>query len=182
MIENILDIKILIPAVTSLVAGAWVLKDFLIKRELYPRPKIESGMKIIRSSSGRSDKNIALIWIKIKNSGIARLYIDEGSFFIRHLPYETDFKMMDIGGIPMVDFPIKAVETTHLFPKDWKYSYVDGGGETEYRFTAAIPSSKGIYSIHSKISLRENRSDFIQDVSFYKLQFDNKFEKIRTAD
>jgi hypothetical protein len=179
MMEVFSDPKVLFPTITSIAAGIWILKDFILKRELYPKPKVESGIKSLRISNGRS---VALVWIKVRNSGIARLYIDKAEFFVRHLPRDLEHRTIDIDGVPAIDFPIKAVDTTPLFPPNWKYSYVDGGGETEYRFTVSIPSSPGLYSIHTKIFLRENKSDFIQDITFYKMDFENKFKKVYTSD
>ena len=179
MIEVFSDPKVLFPTITSVAAGIWILKDFLLKRELYPKPKIEPGIKSLRIANGKS---IALIWIRVKNFGIVRLYIDRAEFYVRHLHSDSEHKTISIDGIPTVDFPLKVVDTTPLFPANWKYSYVDGGGETEYRFTVSMPSSPGLYSIHTKVFLREDKSDFIQDITFYKMDLQNKFEKVDTRD
>jgi hypothetical protein len=139
-------------------------------------------MRILRKQKNGNERNIALVWIKVKNSGIPRLYIDQAHFFIRHLPHDSEDREVSISGVPMVEFPVLVAKSTPLFPKKWKYSYVDGGGETEYRFTVGIPSSIGLYSIHTKIFLRESKSDFIQDTTFYKLDSENNFKKIETRD
>jgi hypothetical protein len=182
MIEVFQDPKVFIPTVTSIIAGIWILKDFLIKRELYPKPKIETGMRIIRKQKNGQQRNIALVWIRVKNNGAARLYIDQAHFYVRHLPQDLEDREVNISGVPMIDFPVVVVKSTSLFPEKWKYSYVDGGGETEYRFTVGIPASIGLYSIHTEVSLREKKSDFIQDITFYKLDAENNFKKVETSD
>jgi hypothetical protein len=182
MMEVFNDPKVLIPTLTSVGAAIWIIKDFLLKRELYPKPKIESGMRIIRKQKNRDQRNIALVWIKVKNSGITRLYIDQAHFYVRHLPQDLEDREVSINGVPMVEFPVSAVKPTSLFPEGWKYSYVEGGGESEYRFTVGIPASIGLYSIHTKVFLREKKSDFIQDTTFYKLDAENNFKKVETRD
>ena len=182
MMEVFNDPKVLIPTLTSVGAAIWIIKDFLLKRELYPKPKIESGMRIIRKQKNSDQRNIALIWIRVKNNGVARLYIDRAHFFVRHLPQDSEEREIKISGVTMIEFPIVSVKTTSLFPEKWKYSYVDGGGETEYRFTVGLPASPGLYSICTEISLREKKSDFIQDITFYKLDAENNFKKVETRD
>ena len=179
MMEIFSDPKVLLPTITSFAAGIWILKDFLLKRELYPKPKVESGIKTIRRSNTGL---VAIVWIRVRNNGSARLYFDKAEFFVRHLQFDSEYKIIDIGGIKAVEFPIKAVDKTPLFPPDWQYSYVDGGGEAEYRFTVGITPSPGLYSINTKVFLRENKSDFIQDTTYYNMDSLFKFEKVYTSD
>ncbi len=181
MIEMFYDPKVLIPTVTSVVAGIWILKDFLLRRELYPKPEIESDLQII---SGPDPKGsfLGLVSINVKNSGMVRLYFDRAYFSIRQLEDGVEYTPIGLDEIlTVVDFAQKIVDKSSLFPAKWGYSYVDAGGVNRYKFTVVIPPQAGILSLKTKVFLREKRSDFISDATFFRWDGKEKFKKVKSG-
>ena len=172
--------QVLIPTVTSLVAGAWILKDFLLKREFYPKVKIESSLRTL--SGPDSLGNVAaLLIITVSNSGLKRLYFNHGEFTIRCLPSDEDFSSTNINGVTNLKFGKEIISDAPLFPPHWKYSWVDGGDYAEYYFPILIPPASGILSLKTKIILREKRSDFVEKSFFFTLSKYGTIEKLRSA-
>jgi hypothetical protein len=179
MIEVFYDPKVLIPTVTSLFAGAWILKDFFLKRELYPRPEIESDLQILSGPDSKGNY-LAVGSINIKNTGVARLYFKRAYFSIRLLEDGTDYDPKNIDGVLTVNFPNKLVDQASLFPKNWEYSFVDGGAENRYKFGVIIPPNSGSLFMKVKIFLPEKRSDFISEAAFFRWNGKGGLKKIKS--
>jgi hypothetical protein len=178
MIEIFYDPKVLIPTITSIIAGAWILKDFILKREFYPKVEIDLDLN---TASGPDSKGnyLAIGSIKIKNSGVARLYFKRAYFSVRLLEDGLDYHPKDIEGVLTVNFPNKLVDQASLFPKNWEYSFVDGGAENRYKFGIVIPSYSGSLLMKVKIFLPEKKSDFISEVAFFRWDGKGKLKKIK---
>lgn len=178
MMTEYLTPQVLIPTATSPVAGAWILKDFLLKREFYPKVKIESSLRTL--SGPDSLGNVAaLLIITISNSGLKRLYFNHGEFTIRCLPSGEDFSSTNINGITNLKFGKEIISDAPMFPPHWEYSWVDGGDCAEYYFPILIPPTSGILSLKTKIILREKRSDFVEKSFFFTLSTYGTIEKFK---
>lgn len=177
MIEIFSDPKILFPTVTSVVAGIWILKDFLLKRELYPKPEVIGGIKLLADATDTKNA-IAIATISVKNSGLARLYFDRAEFSIRIIDDQEIPKEISINSMILVDFPLEVCKRRAIFPKVWGYSFVDAGGTSRYKIPILLPQVSGSIVMSVKIHLREKKSDFISDVSFFKWNGKDSLEKI----
>lgn len=174
---NLSNYEVIIPTVTSLIAGLWILKDFLLQRKLYPKIEIKSALKI-NCQKDSSGKLLGFISLKIKNSGDVRFYLDRGLFSIRYMTDGDTYTTIDIGGLKTARFPSIIAKDLPIFPENWKYSYVDSHSETNYNFALPIPDDAKILMLEFAVFFREKRSDFIKDISFYHLTDSGKSKKI----
>jgi hypothetical protein len=181
MIEIFQDPKVLIPTITSFAAGAWILKDFFLKRELYPKPEINTNLQVISGPDGVGNY-LAIASINIKNTGIARLYFKRAYFSVRLLEDGENYLPKNIEGVLTVNFPNKLIDQASLFPKNWEYSFVDGGAENRYKFGLVIPPHSGSIFLKVKIFLPEKRSDFISEASFFSWNGSGSLKKIKSKD
>jgi hypothetical protein len=179
MISQYLTPQVLIPTITSIFTGGWILKDFLLKREFYPKVKIESSLTMLAGPDS-SGNFAALLKICISNQGIKRLYFDHGEFTIRCLPDGEDFSFVSINGVPNINFGKEIISRAPIFPPVWEYSWVEGNDSESYSFTILIPPTSGIISLRTKVDLREKRSDFVGSLDFFILSKSGTIEKIKT--
>lgn len=179
MIADYLTPQIIIPTITSILSGAWIAKDFFLKRDLYPKIKIESSLRTLTAQDSMGNST-SLLTILIKNKGIKRLYFDRGEFSIRCLPNGENLSTINLDGIIAIDFKNEIVSKSPMFPSNWEYSWVDGEDYQEYYFPVLIPPVSGILLLKIRIKLRERRSDFIERSFFFTLSKDGRIEKIKS--
>ena len=172
--EGMFNSTIILSVITSLIGGIWILRNSLLKRELHPKLEISPDLTL-ESEEGA---NFVLIKIKISNHGAVRLYFDRAFFSVSYIKNNDLLKVEADREIPRIKFENKLLEKIPFFPKKWKYSYVEPSSDNHYVFSILIPNDAKYILISSKLFLREEKSDFISNASYFKILASGEVKKL----
>lgn len=175
MIKDFLNPTFLFSVTTSLIGGYWVLKNSILKRDFHPKLEINSDLSL---EINHNDDYFGLIKIKISNRGNVRLYFDRAHFSLSCIKNDELLKFDKNREIPRVMFENKLLEKISLFPRKWKYSYVEPNSSNTYNFSFLFPKEVKYILLTSKIYLKEERSDFISDATYFRVLDSGEIKKL----
>jgi hypothetical protein len=162
---EIIDI---IKTASLVIAGLWVIYNYIWKRERHPKSEFNLDIKFIDK---HGDHLLLEFIANLENKGTVRQYIDVKTFILK-IRYITDddvidnhthLKFKDIN----VDFfhlsfphsvkPDVGAKDIVWLPKEWDYIFVDAGIKQKLSLPLSIPSAAKYILIKSEFKYKNDK-------------------------
>ena len=151
------DILTLCFSMTSALATcAWVIRNWKLQREDFPRIELDCRVRHI----SRSDSNSMVeISADVKNTGKVRHKIRNISYSLRGAVMDEAREGDDVH-LNQVIFPVEIRENQRFFPASWVYSFVDAGSTSTYRNVILVSNDVDIFHLNVRMQYEDEASDF----------------------
>lgn len=149
------DVK-LIASILDLIgwfaAGFWLLRNWKVRREDYP--KIGMSLECKQIYADHCERILEVV-VEVKNEGEVRHIFNDLSFTI-----DGSKSLRGSQGSSLLPFQVDLHKDVRLFPRSWEYSFVDAGQTSTYKRLVKIPSSFKLLRCVAKMKYRDAESDF----------------------
>ena len=141
---------------TNLVTAGWLVRNWLRRREDYPKIDLNCGVKLIHRDTTHS---LVEVWCEIVNTGSVRHKYRKLTYSLRG--HEgTGLQSAGETGIGEMEFPVVIRERQRFFPHTWVYSFADAGVTSRHRQVIVIPNKAKVLSLRCRMGYDDLESDF----------------------
>lgn len=142
--------------VTNLVTASWLIRNWLRRREDYPKIDLNCGVKLIHRDSAHS---LVEVWCEIVNTGAVRHKYRKLIYSLRGHD-GAGLGGAGATGMGEMEFPIAIRDRQRFFPLTWVYGFADAGVTSRHRQVIVIPNDAKVLSLRCRMGYEDLESDF----------------------
>jgi hypothetical protein len=131
-------------------AGFWFLRGWWIRRDDFPKIRMEASMQTLYAIDGTRLVEVA---VTVHNGGEVRHTFTDLVYHVTG--YEVESLNREI-----FTTPVSIVTGKRMFPAVWEYSFVDAGQSSTYRKMVRIPPGVKVIRLEAIMSYSDPESDF----------------------
>jgi hypothetical protein len=150
-IETLKNISSALDIVGWFAAGFWLLRNWKLRREDYP--KIGMSVECVDIYADKTERILEVV-VSIKNEGEVRHKFRDLTFTI------AGSKSKSSSSTNLLPFQITAAKDIKLIPSSWEYSFVDSGQVSTYKRLVTIPPDLKVVRCVAKMMYEDPESDF----------------------
>ncbi len=142
--------------ITNLFTAGWLIRNWLRRREDYPKIDLNCGVKLIYRDTTHS---LAEVWCEIVNTGSVRHKYRKLTYNLRgHVG--SGMEDTNLTTMGEMEFPIIIRERQRFFPQSWVYGFADAGVTSRHRQVIVIPNNMKVLSLRCRMGYEDVESDF----------------------